>query len=69
MGHRAHRGWIQRGEEKTSKCLISFYLRERKSWIIIAVGWWGPPSAEYEVLVNTRFIVGTVDFVACNRHC
>src|SRR6187399_1031784 len=55
MGHRAHRGWIQRGEEKTSKCLIIFYLRERKSLIIIAVEWWRPLFSrirglcEYEV--------------------
>ena len=41
-GHHAHRGWNQRGEEKTSKCLIAFYLREQKSLVIIAVGWWKP---------------------------
>ena len=37
MGHHAHRGWNQRGEEKTSKCLIIFYLKEQKSLVIIAV--------------------------------
>ena len=49
--------------------LDSFYLREQKSLIIIAVRWWGLPLAEYEVLVNTNFIVGIADFVACDQHC
>ena len=69
MGHRAHKGWNQKGEEKTLKCLIIFYLRERKSLVIIVAVGWGPPLAEYEVFVNTRFIMGMVDSVACDRHC
>jgi len=45
MGHRAHRGWNQRGEEKTSKYLIIFYLRKRKSLVIIVAAGWRPPCS------------------------
>jgi len=64
-GHHAHRGWNQRGEEKASKCLIIFYLREQKSLVIIAVVWWRPLFSrirgfcEYEVYNGSWLAIGT----------
>ena len=60
-----HTEWDQRGEEKTSKCLIIFYLRERKSLIIIAVEWWRllfsriRGRCEYEVYSGSWLVIGT----------
>ena len=60
-----HTEWNQRGEEKSSKCLIVFYLKERKSLVIIAVGWWRPLFSrirglcEYEVYSGSWLAIST----------
>ena len=70
MGHHAHRGWNQRGEEKTSKCLIVFYLKERKSLVIIAIRWWRPLFSQirglckYEVYSKSWLAIGTASALA-----